>query len=580
MTHLCDLPERRSGKKASPHTLCSSKIPSVATSLTPAIINEPRKSIQSMRAQLAVDSAGAKGKFANAQLQRVRHFIRGNIIPSPKVDISTLRSFLARMHDADSYTYHYLDFSTNAGGEEQYRRVFIAEGFQRRLVEADGALMIFSVDAAFMKAGPETTGTLLTLHLIPATRELLFAAYAHTVENESSDTWQWFFWHVAQAFPRLQLESWHLISDQDKGLASITTLHTNTEDPILPFLYHAKCAYHRAEKQKADYRPVVKALACAPNLDEFNALWKRMSPPANSTPQVEQEYLAQQRIFLSVPPNRFCLAHMPLTPAEVFVHFRECPLKECEFSMLHAPAAVLNDLQAAERYLVALQQGPLPQPWGHVSSQIAESGNSQMGSAVAARDKEGLFGISGEARSLPVVRALEAIRGISLKRHDSSLNHLKQPAFSTLPQQAYEQLRKQVSRGRPQSGASSAPAQRETNGFDLATYGPAQASIVGDLPSLTVKNVDGSKATGEVRMSVNSPSFVAVSLHPAERCCSCRMFQLFGVPCVHALTLAAFFRQQGMTCDDLSLFHPSWHTKNILRALGVSTPVPPCPRLV
>ena len=243
---------------------------------------------------------------------------------APGLDLQLLPSFLHRVRDADT------DSSVDLwlqGELSYYHGWFMVVGCNVRAFFSGRLRPVFTADAAHCR-GVEK-GMLFGFHAFGPEDELITLAVAHSL-GEDEATWAWFFRNVCASLPGLCDMDCHLITDGEKGLS-------NAVRDVLPKAYHAECAFHRSLKlsHHTTTRPLFLKMACAYTLDDYKILRERL-----------EQFATPESIATidAVPPNLFCLAHMPSTEEEAERHWYDCANNACQFSSQHYDSGVQFDL--------------------------------------------------------------------------------------------------------------------------------------------------------------------------------------------------------------------------------------------
>ena len=363
-----------------------------------------------------------------------------------------------------------------------YMSVSVVLGPARRLFMSGFLRSLYSADAAHCDS--DQKGVLMSFVGFGPNDEWIPLVSGHfPVENEAN--WNRFLTFTKSSLTGLDTQASHIITDQTKGLE-------NAIHDTFPNMYHAFCAQHRSDKLPMSFRKNFFALAKASNLHVFNLMVEQFLNTHGSGPQERQAadvYL--QTIVFKVSPHLWSLAHMSLNANDARAHFVACSVEQCTRSALWEAKTSRRPVQEVRSspppaYIL---DGPFANPFGHISSQIAESGNSVY--------KVG----DSPIRSLPVGEMMLAI----FKLHCERFLFLKKVYIGladVFPKNVYEALH-----------------------FRRGSMFPNACEIV-----------DRDHLCGSVRFSPSSPDLAAVSL--TDLCCTCRSWQLFGIPCSHALMLS------------------------------------------
>ena len=394
---------------------------------------------------------------------------------APGEDLQLLPSFLESIEEADTDSKAVLW----TGDDQAYLGWFIAPGCSVRSLHTNRLRALFTADAAHCR-GPEA-GLLVGFHAFGPADELITLACAHML-GESEATWSWFFTNLCLAFHGLEELVSHIITDGDKGLQ-------NAVRNCLPNAYHASCAFHRSQKlsDQTTTRPLFQKMAGSYTLEQYTTareeLERRASPASVAT-------------IDNVPPNAYCLAHMPVDVEDAQRHWRNCKLAVCEFSALH-----YGQLAPFDPTLLRVSGNHYPSPIGKTTSQGAESYAAKMEKNHA--------------------RDCSAFQLASVAFHDILQVH------ATL-RELYS-----VRKGKGYHLSTYAADYMERRNADLGNLQIASLDIDNAVPNNT-------RYVGSVKSKLTVGLAFAVTLIPGElrSTCECRTPSVRGLPCKHAVKLA------------------------------------------
>ena len=448
--------------------------------------------------------------FNSSAVSRAKKDAVKSLVGNPVEDIQRLPSFMVRLREVDSDTH--TDIRLRPGSVE-YKSCFIAPGAAVRCIRSGSLRPLFTMDACHVRGA--YLGVMLICIAFGPGDELVLLAYAHA-PSETTESWTYFCEHLVAAFPSLLDTPSHIISDQDKGLE-------NAVRSCIPRAFHAACLFHRMQKiTPIAKRSLLSAMARATTLKHYAIAYSKLQSELSAS---------DMHTVTSTAPHLYCLSHMVLNERDLRAdggHWAQCGVPSCKFSWMHFAAS--GATAQSDPFDFIARDIVFPSPWGHTSNQGSESFNG------AAK----LLGIRTKNICDAMIHCYAKCLDILMVLRDHYVErdrtHLLLPAKVTKILKA----------------TSDRCVQR-------------QASLV-----------DVGARTGQVLSSDKQDQnyFHVVHLNPAPSQltgqCSCRDWQVEGVPCVHTMKIARVCR-----VENHHLVHPLLRSTAGVGAFSAAAPFHP-----